>query len=70
MASDTPPRRLAAIVCIDMAGYSALAELDEARAAQAVAALRQRAEELARRHGGRIFSTAGDGVPVGVRIRQ
>lgn len=60
VASDTPPRRLAAIVCMDMAGYSALAERDEPGAAAAVDALRRRAEDLARRHDGRIFSTAGD----------
>ena len=61
MASDTPPKRLAVVACIDMAGYSALAERDEAQAAAAVAVLHAIAETVALQHSGRIFNTAGDG---------
>lgn len=53
--------RLAAIVALDVAGYSALAEADEAAAIAAVAALRQGVQRIAARHGGRVFSSAGDG---------
>lgn len=56
------PRRLAAIVSVDIAGYSALAERDAAQALAHVSELRRRAQEAALRHGGRIFNTAGDGV--------
>ncbi len=61
MASDTPQQRLAVIVCIDMAGYSAFAERDEAQAAAAVAALRACAETVSLQHSGRVFNSAGDG---------
>lgn len=56
------PRKLAAIVSVDIAGYSALAERDAAAALALVAGLRQRASALSAKHGGRIFNTAGDGV--------
>jgi len=55
-------RKLAAIVSVDIAGFSALAERDAAAALDHVARVRQRADALATRHGGRIFNTAGDGV--------
>lgn len=61
MATEMLPRRLAAIACVDMAGYSALAERDEPRATASVAALRARVEQAARDRSGRIFNTAGDG---------
>jgi len=54
-------RKLASIVSIDIAGYSKLAEADEAAAIQAVAIVRSRIDSAARVHGGRVFSTAGDG---------
>lgn len=56
------PRKLAAIVSIDIVGFSALAERDSAAALAQVAQLRERAGAVAARHGGRIFNTAGDGV--------
>lgn len=60
---DTSPdkKRLATIVALDMAGFSSRAEIDEAGAVAAVAALRERVSAGASAHGGRIFNTAGDG---------
>jgi adenylate cyclase len=54
-------RKLATIVALDVAGYSARTEADEARTTAEVAALRKVIEGIAARHGGRIFNTAGDG---------
>ncbi len=62
MASTRRPRKLAAIVSADLTGYSALAERDQELAAEAVARLRDRADAVCGEHGGRIFSTAGDGI--------
>lgn len=45
---------------IDIAGFSALAEIDEAEAADLVSTLRGTLEGLAAQQGGRIFNTAGD----------
>ena len=61
MASHTQPRRLATIVALDVAGYSARTEIDEAATTAEVAALRGVIEEIAASHGGRLFNTAGDG---------
>ena len=61
MADDTQPRKLATIVALDVAGYSARTEADEARTTAEVAALRRVIEAIASRHGGRVFNTAGDG---------
>jgi adenylate cyclase len=55
------PRKLAAIMSIDMVGYSALSEFDEATALARVGLLRDVLEGAALAHGGRIFNTAGDG---------
>ncbi len=55
-------RALAAIVSIDIAGYSALSERDEAAAVLAVETLRNHARRAVDAHRGRIFNTAGDGV--------
>ncbi|MGD9814713.1 MAG: adenylate/guanylate cyclase domain-containing protein [Hyphomonadaceae bacterium] len=55
-------RSLAAIVSIDIAGYSALSERDAAAAVAHVAHLRERAQQACNAHSGRIFNTAGDGV--------
>jgi class 3 adenylate cyclase len=57
-------RRLAAILAIDMAGYSRRADEDEAAAVGAVGALHKRVHDAARRHSGRVFNTAGDGLMV------
>src|SRR5262249_5272538 len=56
------PRRLAAIVSSDIAGYSSLVEREPTRALDRVAHLHTRAEAAAEANGGRIFNTAGDGV--------
>ena len=61
MADDTQPRRLATIVSLDVAGYSARTETDEAKTTAEVAALRRVIEDIAGAHGGRVFNTAGDG---------
>jgi adenylate cyclase len=55
------PRKLAAIMAIDIVGYSALAEIDEGEATATVARLRTALECVASRQSGRIFNTAGDG---------
>lgn len=55
-------KRVAAILAIDMQGYSALAEQDAATAAAAVAALHARVRAAAEARQGRVFSTAGDGL--------
>jgi len=54
-------RKLATIVALDVAGYSARAEADEEKTAAEVGALRKVIEGIAARHGGRVFNTAGDG---------
>ncbi len=54
-------RKLATIVALDVAGYSARAEADEDKTTAEVAALRKVIEGIASRHGGRVFNTAGDG---------
>ena len=54
-------RKLATIVALDVAGYSARTEADEAKTTAEVAALRKVIETIAARHGGRVFNTAGDG---------
>jgi TolB-like protein len=61
MAGDPQPRRLTTIVALDVVGYSARTEADEAGSAAEVAALRSVIEEIAGPRGGRVFSTAGDG---------
>lgn len=55
-------RKLAAIVSIDIAGFSALAERDAAEALAHVARVRALASAIAGANDGRIFNTAGDGV--------
>lgn len=54
-------RKLATIVALDVAGYSARTEADEAKTTAEVAALHKVIEAIATRHGGRVFNTAGDG---------
>jgi adenylate cyclase len=54
-------RKLAAIMAIDLVGYSAMSEADEAQAVSTVARLRTALDQVARTQGGRIFNTAGDG---------
>ncbi|HLK86033.1 MAG TPA: hypothetical protein VKT27_05950 [Candidatus Binataceae bacterium] len=61
MAESTPSRRLTTIVAMDVAGYSAKTEADEATTTAEVAALRGVIERIAAGRGGRVFNTAGDG---------
>ncbi|MBL8781548.1 MAG: tetratricopeptide repeat protein [Alphaproteobacteria bacterium] len=57
----TQSRKLATIVALDVAGYSARTEADEARTTAEVAALKRVIEGIAAQRGGRVFNTAGDG---------
>lgn len=54
-------RKLATIVALDVAGYSARIEADETKTTAEVAALRELVDTITTRHGGRVFNTAGDG---------
>ena len=54
-------RKLATIVAVDVAGYSARTEADEAGTTAEIAALRSVIDAIAARHGGRVFNSAGDG---------
>jgi adenylate cyclase len=54
-------RRLATIVAVDVAGYSAQVEADEDGALVDVATLHKTVIETTEAHGGRLFKTAGDG---------
>lgn len=53
-------RKLTTIVVVDVDGFSAMAEADEAAAIAAVARLGERCAKIAERHSGRIFNTSGD----------
>jgi adenylate cyclase len=55
-------RKLATILAIDIAGYSRAMEQNDSIAAARVSALREAASAIAAPLGGRIFSTAGDGL--------
>ena len=61
MPDDPLSRRLTTIVALDVAGYSARTEADEARTTAEVAALRRAIEGIATAQGGRVFNAAGDG---------
>jgi adenylate cyclase len=61
MPDDPLSRRLTTIVALDVAGYSARTEADEAKTTAEVAALRRVIEGIATARGGRVFNTAGDG---------
>jgi adenylate cyclase len=61
VSEDLGDRKLTAIMAIDLVGYSALSETDEAAAASSVTRLRSALNQVARTQGGRIFNTAGDG---------
>jgi adenylate cyclase len=60
LLSDTP-RKLPTIVALDVAGYSARTEADEAKTTAEVAALRGVIATITKAHAGRVFNTAGDG---------
>jgi formylglycine-generating enzyme required for sulfatase activity len=53
--------RLASIVAIDIVGFSTMSERDQRNAARKVEGLRQRVQQVAGAHNGRLFNTAGDG---------
>lgn len=61
MTEDVGPRKLAAIMSIDVAGYSAMSETDETQAVRLVSRLRELLDQIATARSGRIFNTAGDG---------
>lgn len=61
MTEELGPRKLAAIMSIDVAGYSAMSEVDEAEALALVKRVRSVIDTIVQSHGGRIFNTAGDG---------
>jgi TolB-like protein/class 3 adenylate cyclase len=58
----TAARRLAAILAVDVAGYSRLMGLDEAGTAKIVRERREAATPIVRGFGGRLVKTTGDGV--------
>jgi len=55
-------RRLAAILCADVVGYTALMATDERATIEAVKDSRQRIRRATETHGGRVVDYAGDGV--------
>src|SRR5262245_58444318 len=57
-----PDRRLAAIMAIDVVGYSGLMQSNEAEALAALTAIREASQKQIREHRGRIANTAGDSV--------
>jgi class 3 adenylate cyclase len=58
------PRKLAAILAADIAGYSRPMGLDEAGTAKALREHRAAIDPILAGHGGRVFKTTGDGVLV------
>jgi adenylate cyclase len=60
--SEGTQRRLAAIVAVDVAGYSRLMGEDEAGTLAALKAHREAIRPVVQEHGGRIVGTAGDGL--------
>jgi adenylate cyclase len=58
----TAARRLAAILAVDVAGYSRLMGEDEAGTAKIVRERREAAAPIVRGFGGRLVKTTGDGV--------
>ncbi len=61
MAEGGVERRLAAIVAIDVAGYSRLMGADEDGTLSALKAHREATTPIGERHGGRMVGTSGDG---------
>ena len=64
MSKPTPivQRRLAAIFCADVAGYTRLMNRDEAGTLRLLASHRDMTDRLIVQHGGRIANTAGDSI--------
>jgi TolB-like protein len=61
VSEEPGPRKLAAIMAIDLVGYSALSEVDEPSAIERVARLRAALDQVCAAQSGRVFNTAGDG---------
>ncbi len=55
-------RRLAAIFCADVAGYSRLMNVDEVGTLRVLTSHREMTDRLIAQHGGRIANTAGDSI--------
>ncbi len=55
-------RKLAAILCTDVVGFSRLAALDEERTLQSLHVCQGHIADLVDEHGGRVFGSAGDGL--------
>ena len=55
-------RRLAAVLCADVAGYSALIGADESGTVAALKGHQTAVLQLLQRHGGRVVDLAGDGI--------
>ena len=62
MASDQVRRKLAAILCADVFGYSRLMGQDEVGTLRTLTAYREIIDRLIGSRRGRIFNTAGDSV--------
>ena len=60
--AESPPRRLAAILSADIAGYSALMGMDEARTMLDLRGIQAVVLPMIAKFGGRIIDTAGDGI--------
>ena len=58
----TAARKLAAILAVDVVGYSRMMGEDEAGAASLVRERREAAQPMVAAHGGRLFKTMGDGM--------
>jgi len=61
-AAPARQRKLAAILCADIVGFSRLMGEDEAGTYEALAQLRAAVDPVIAQYGGRIVSTAGDGI--------
>src|SRR6218665_1981327 len=55
-------RRLVAVLCADVAGYSALVSIDEAGTVAALKGHQVAVIQLLQKHGGRVVDLAGDGL--------
>src|SRR5215469_13435837 len=62
MAEARVGRRLAAIVAVDVAGYSRLMGVDEVGTARTLREHRKVTNALVAKHGGRLVKTTGDGM--------
>src|SRR5215203_5645110 len=63
-------RRLAAIFCADVAGYTRLMNADEASTLRLLTSLRDMTDRLIPKHSGRIANTAGDALQCALGIQE